>query len=68
MPGAGAIVAAIEVATGVVPISIGKPEPLLLEEACHVVGADPRDAVMIGDGIAPTSPLPGPSALAACSC
>ena len=51
MPGAGAIVAAIEVATGVIPISIGKPEPLLLQEACHVVGADPRDAVMIGDGI-----------------
>ena len=51
MPGAGSMVAAIETASGVVPISIGKPEPLLLLEAAHVVGADPRDAIMIGDGI-----------------
>ena len=32
-------------------MSIGKPEPLLLREAARVVGADARDAVMIGDGI-----------------
>src|ERR1019366_1873264 len=31
--------------------SIGKPAPLLLEEAARVVGAEPREAVMIGDGI-----------------
>jgi 4-nitrophenyl phosphatase len=51
MPGAGSMVAAIETACGVTAISIGKPEPLLLLEAAHVVGADPRDAIMIGDGI-----------------
>jgi 4-nitrophenyl phosphatase len=51
MPGAGSLVAAIETASGAEPVSIGKPEPLLLLEAAHVVGADPRDAVMIGDGI-----------------
>ncbi len=51
MPGAGAMVAAVEVAAGVTPVSIGKPEPLLLLEAARVVGADPRDAVMIGDGL-----------------
>ncbi|MEA2536093.1 MAG: hypothetical protein QOF11_327 [Chloroflexota bacterium] len=51
MPGAGSLVAAIETASGAVPVSIGKPEPLLLLEAAHVVGADPREAVMIGDGI-----------------
>jgi HAD superfamily hydrolase (TIGR01450 family) len=51
MPGAGSIVAAIETASGVTPVSIGKPAPLLLLEAAHAVGADPRDAVMIGDGI-----------------
>lgn len=51
MPGSGAIVAAVEVASGVTPISIGKPAPLLLYEAAHAVGADPRDALMIGDGI-----------------
>ena len=51
MPGAGAIVAAVEAASGCVPVSIGKPAPLLLEEAARVVGADPRAAVMIGDSI-----------------
>jgi ribonucleotide monophosphatase NagD (HAD superfamily) len=30
---------------------IGKPEPLLLEEAARAAGADPRDAVVIGDGL-----------------
>ena len=50
-PGAGSIVAAIEVASGIAPITIGKPEPLLLEEAAHTVGRDPRTAIMIGDGL-----------------
>lgn len=51
MPGAGAIVAAVEAAAGTSPITIGKPAPLLLKLAAHAIGADPRDAVMIGDGI-----------------
>jgi 4-nitrophenyl phosphatase len=50
-PGAGAVVAAIEAATGVTPLSICKPEPLLLEIAAEAVRRDARDAVMIGDGI-----------------
>jgi ribonucleotide monophosphatase NagD (HAD superfamily) len=32
-------------------VSIGKPEPHLLEAAAHAVGKDPRDAVMIGDSL-----------------
>ena len=51
-PGAGSIVMLLEVATGVVPVSIGKPAPYLLEAAAHVVGRDPAEAIMIGDGIA----------------
>ncbi|MCI0584277.1 MAG: HAD-IIA family hydrolase [Chloroflexi bacterium] len=51
-PGAGSVIAAIEAAAGVSPVVIGKPEPLLLVEAAGVVGADPRDAVIIGDGLA----------------
>jgi phosphoglycolate/pyridoxal phosphate phosphatase family enzyme len=51
MPGAGTIVAAIETATGVTPISIGKPGPLLLEVAAHAAGRRPQDAVMIGDSL-----------------
>jgi 4-nitrophenyl phosphatase len=46
MPGAGAVVAAVEAASGVSPVSIGKPAPLLLEEAARVVGAGiPTDLV-----------------------
>ena len=51
-PGAGSIVIALEAATGIVPVSIGKPAPYLLEAAAHAVGREPSDAVMIGDGIA----------------
>jgi len=50
-PGAGSLVAAVEAASGVHPISIGKPAPYLLEEAARVVGREPRDAVMIGDNL-----------------
>jgi HAD superfamily hydrolase (TIGR01450 family) len=50
-PGAGALVAALEATTGITPLSIGKPAPLLLEIAAEAVGRDARDAVMIGDGI-----------------
>jgi 4-nitrophenyl phosphatase len=50
-PGAGSVVAALEATTGIVPLSIGKPAPLLLEIATEAVGRDAADAVMIGDGI-----------------
>ncbi|MEW5991386.1 MAG: HAD-IIA family hydrolase [Chloroflexota bacterium] len=50
-PGAGSVIAAIETASGIMPLVIGKPEPLLLEEAARAGGADPRDAVVIGDGL-----------------
>ena len=52
LPGAGAIVAAVATAAGVEPLSIGKPEPLLLEEAARSVGRRAAEAVMIGDGLA----------------
>src|SRR2546429_9697854 len=55
LPGAGTIVAAIEVATGVRAICIGKPEPFLFEEAIRrarsrdrvVVVGDPTDYDMV---------------------
>jgi 4-nitrophenyl phosphatase len=50
-PGAGSIVAALEVATSRSPTVIGKPGPLLLETAAHVGGGEARDAVMIGDSL-----------------
>lgn len=50
-PGAGAVAAAVEAATGVVPVSVGKPAPLLLELAAEAVGRRASEAIMIGDGI-----------------
>jgi 4-nitrophenyl phosphatase len=50
-PGAGSIVAAVEATTGVTPLSIGKPEPLLLEAAAHAAGRTAAEAVMIGDAL-----------------
>jgi HAD superfamily hydrolase (TIGR01450 family) len=50
-PGAGSIVAAIEATTGVTPLSIGKPAPLLLEEAARAAGRPVGEAVMIGDAL-----------------
>jgi len=50
-PGAGSIAAALEAASGVTPLSIGKPEAHLLELAAEAVGRDAHEAVMIGDGI-----------------
>jgi 4-nitrophenyl phosphatase len=62
-PGAGSVVAAIEVASGVTPVTIGKPEPLLMEEAAHAVGRDPREAYVIGDGL--VTDLPAATAVGA---
>ena len=50
-PGAGSIVAALETASGVVPVSLGKPGPYLLEEAARVAGLPLADAVLIGDSL-----------------
>jgi 4-nitrophenyl phosphatase len=50
-PGAGSIAAALEAASGVTPLSIGKPGPHLLELAAEAVGRDASEAIMIGDGI-----------------
>ncbi|MBM3450855.1 MAG: TIGR01457 family HAD-type hydrolase, partial [Armatimonadetes bacterium] len=50
-PGGGAIVAAIETASGARPIVIGKPETLLFEMAAERAGLSTSDMVMIGDQI-----------------
>jgi phosphoglycolate/pyridoxal phosphate phosphatase family enzyme len=48
LPGAGTIVAAIEVATGTTAICIGKPEPFLFEEVLRRAGERGK-VVVIGD-------------------
>src|SRR5258706_570215 len=50
-PGAGSVIAAIEVASGTTALVIGKPQPLLMEQAAHAVNRAPTDAIVIGDGI-----------------
>ncbi|MBC7251956.1 MAG: HAD family hydrolase [Anaerolineae bacterium] len=49
VPGNGAILAAIETATGVTPLTIGKPEPTLFEMALKRMSADPAHTAVLGD-------------------
>ncbi len=51
IPGCGALAAAIEVASGMTPEVVGKPEPMLLQEAMDLLDSQPAETVMIGDGL-----------------
>jgi len=47
--GNGAILAAIQAATEVAPIVIGKPEPIMYQQAIALLGVDPAETIAIGD-------------------
>ena len=49
LPGAGSIVAALEVATGRTALCIGKPEPFLFEEVIRRAGGSDGPVVVVGD-------------------
>ncbi len=49
VPGAGSIVAAIETASGVSPLSMGKPEPAMLIGILERFGLRPDEAAIVGD-------------------
>lgn len=49
LPGAGAVVAFVAAATGIQPTLIGKPGPILFQEALSRLNADPATTAMIGD-------------------
>ena len=49
LPGAGSIVAALSVATGVAPQVIGKPAPAMFEAILESTGVPPAHAVVVGD-------------------
>ena len=49
LPGAGAILAAVEAATGILPTIIGKPSPLMLKIAMRRMNAQPETTAMLGD-------------------
>jgi 4-nitrophenyl phosphatase len=49
VPGNGALLAAVETATGVEPVVTGKPEPRMYQEALRRMDATPETTAMIGD-------------------
>jgi 4-nitrophenyl phosphatase len=49
LPGAGAVLAAIEAATGITPTVIGKPERLMFDIAVERLGVAPEQVAMVGD-------------------
>ncbi|MBI3739903.1 MAG: HAD-IIA family hydrolase, partial [Chloroflexi bacterium] len=49
VPGAGAILAAIEAATDVKPIVIGKPSPFMLELSAERIGLTKDEVLVVGD-------------------
>ena len=49
IPGAGAILAAIQAATGTTPTVIGKPERFMFDIAVEKMGSDPHHTAMLGD-------------------
>jgi len=49
--GCGTIAAAIEAGSGITPEVVGKPQPMLLQEAMRLLGSHPEETVMIGDGL-----------------
>lgn len=51
LPGCGTLAAAIEVGSGISPEVVGKPEPMLLQEAMQMLGSQPGETVMVGDGL-----------------
>lgn len=49
IPGAGSILAAVTAATGVHPINVGKPEPLMYQIALERLNIQPNQALAVGD-------------------
>lgn len=47
--GNGAILAALQAASGVKPTIIGKPEPIIYQQALTLLGVDPEYTIAIGD-------------------
>ncbi len=51
LPGTGAIVAAVEVGSGVAPITVGKPERIIFDIAIERMGIDRSEVIAVGDNL-----------------
>jgi len=49
LPGAGAVLSVITTTTGVSPVTIGKPEPIMFREALRRLAAEASVTAMVGD-------------------
>ncbi|WP_445324016.1 TIGR01457 family HAD-type hydrolase [Pseudogracilibacillus sp. ICA-222130] len=49
LPGNGSLTSVVSVSTGVAPIFVGKPEPIIMEEALRMIGLDRKEVLMVGD-------------------
>lgn len=49
LPGAGSLLAVIETATGVKPLIMGKPQPIIFQAAVKRLGGALADTAMVGD-------------------
>lgn len=52
VPGAGSIIAAVEAATGVSAIVIGKPEATMFTQALNILKTNPNETLVVGDRLA----------------
>ncbi len=51
MPGSGALVGALEICSGVEPLTIGKPGPYLVNLILDELGIEPSEALVVGDRV-----------------
>lgn len=49
LPGNGSLTSVVSVSTETAPVFIGKPEPVIMEQALAVLGTKKEDTIMVGD-------------------
>lgn len=49
LPGNGSLTSVLSVSTGVKPTFIGKPEPIIIEQALEVLGVEKEETLLVGD-------------------
>lgn len=49
LPGAGSVISVLSVTTEIEPKFIGKPEPIMVEQALEVLGTNKAETLMVGD-------------------